>query len=412
MATKYFYRLAALSLVIALFTGANLGAQAITPAIVTKPMTLISNLDSGASAQGLLVKKELIYLFGTSAGADNSDGYVQSISPTGEIQWTLPLDTGGDDIATAGSLDSFGNIWVAGSSVLNPSVGEPVSSDPSSALNPDSITLTPKIPLRSDLKLVTIWLISPQGNLLATYSTNVGRAVLARAITVTNTTVSIVGIASTTLGNSGFLIQGTRKGSFSKILLIGKSGTEINSITKRGANLVLLGGSSETLFGKARAAERDAILLSFTSSGKFLSIIRSSDAGSSRTWQSGTPTILVGGDAITGAKSEAVVTKYSAKFTPIWTTRYPSAGVALTLDTLASAQIFFSSIGPVTGVKYWNPAKAQLLSLIFDKKGLLTGAFSVKGATSPIAVGFSRELGAVLLSRGQAGVSVFRTLTM
>ena len=408
------HRLATLALVAALTVGLFPSAQAVIPSVSVKPMTLISHLEKQKMAQGLLVKKDLIYLFGTTAGSENSDGYVQAISAQGEVKWTLALDTGGDDIATAGSFDSYGNIWIAGASAapVTDNENEATTYNPSSALNPDSITVVPKIPLRADSNFVTAWLVSPKGNLLATYSTNVGRVTLASGISISTTTVSIVGVASTALGSSGFLIQSTRKGIFGKILLIGKRDTEINSLTRSGRNLLLFGSSSETLFGKSRAGTRDGLIATFSSSGKFISMIRSFNANSSRSWQNGTSSFFVGGDAVAGSKIEAVVTKYATTLTPRWSTRYLSAGPAMTLDFLSSHLLFFPSIGPINGVKYWKPTKAQLLSLIVDKNGLLVGAFSFKGATSPIAVAYSRELGAVLLSQGPAGVSVFHALTL
>ena len=142
------------------------GASAVTPLVVVKPMSLIVKLDPAESAQGILVKKAVIYSFGTRAdGTENSDGFIRAFSTSGAESWSLALDTGGDDIVTAGGLDPFGNIWVAGTSAPPTPAGDLISSDFSSALNPDSVTAVTKIPLRGDPNLITLWLISPNGEL-------------------------------------------------------------------------------------------------------------------------------------------------------------------------------------------------------------------------------------------------------
>jgi len=392
------------------------GASAATPLISVKPMSLIARVDAGESAQGILVKKSIVYVFGTtgvdaSTASGTSDGFVRAFDKAGTQLWNVALDTGGDDIATAAALDPFGNIWVAGSSALPSQASDPVNSSASFALNPDSVTAVPKIPLRADPNLVTTWLISPSGELISTFSKDVGRSVLIKGISASAATISVVGVALTTLGSAGFFIQSTRRGVFGKLSIIGQRNTEINAIVKSGKNLLLLGSSSETLFGKTRSGIRDAIIARYTSEGTFVSILRSFNTGASRTWQSGTSTYLISGDAIVGSKSEAVLTKYTSAFSPTWTVRYPSSGPAVTVDSTSGHITAFSSSSAITGIKSWKPSKPQVISLAFDRSGRITGAFSAKGMVSPIFVGYSAELGAVLLARGPAGVSIFHALT-
>lgn len=387
-------------------------ASAATPLTWVKPMSLIANLDAAENAQGILVKKSVVYVFGTTVDDTSAtDGFVKAFDATGTQMWNLALDTGGDDIATAAGLDPFGNIWVAGSSALPSDAPDPVNSDTSSALNPDSVTTVPKIPLRGDPNLVTTWLISPKGELIATYSKDVGRTILVKGISASAATISIVGVAVTALGSAGFFIQSTRRGAFGKMSIIGQRDTEINAVVKSGKYLLLLGSSSESLFGKTRSGIRDAILARYTTAGSFVAILRSFKTGAARTWQSGTSAYVISGDEVTGTKGEAVVTKYSSALSPVWTSRYSSAGPAITADSALVQLATFSSTAPIAGIRSWKPSQAQAISLVFDKSGLITAAFSAKGMVSPIAAGFSAELGAVLLARGAEGVSIFHALT-
>lgn len=387
-------------------------AGAVTPLVVVKPMSLIANLDPAESAQGLLVRKTFLFVFGTRAGeTGTTDGFVRAFAESGTEAWNLALDTGGDDIATAAGLDPFGNIWVAGTSAPQRLVSDSVTTDFSTALNPDSVTVVTKNPLRGDPNLVTLWLISPQGELLATYSKDVGRSILVKGISASAATISVVGVASTALGTAGFLTQSTRKGVFGKMSLIGNRDTEINGIVKSGKSLFLLGSSSETLFGKARSGIKDAVIMTYSSTGTFSSILRSFNTGATRTWQSGTSAKFFTGDTLTGSNSEAVVTRYSSTFSPIWTARFESVGPALAPDSSLFQFVAFASRSAIVGVKSWKPGNAQLIALTFDKTGRITQAFKAKGLVRPISASYSQELGVVLLGRGPAGVSIFHVLT-
>jgi hypothetical protein len=375
-------------------------------------MSLVAHLDASENAQGVLVKKSAIYVYGTTApSTSTSDGFVKAFDVTGTQLWTLSVDTGGDDIVTAGGLDPFGNIWLAGASAPAIESSDPVNPDSSGALNPDSVTVVPKIALRGDPNSVTTWLISPTGELISTFSKDVGRSILVSAMSASASTVTIVGVTPTALGNAGFFIQSTRRGVFSKFTIIGKKDTEINAVVKSGKKLLVLGGSSETLYGKAKAGIRDATSLTFDSTGKFGSILRSFNTGASRTWQSGTSTYLFGGSSTGAGKIEAVITKFSSALLPTWTTRFPSAGPAIAIDSTQILMASFASIGSITGLKSWKPTKAQLISLIFDQKGLITQAFSAKGLSTPISSAFSAEIGVVVMGRGPEGVSIFHALT-
>lgn len=406
-------------------------AQGATKSITQTPMTLIAKLSQSSQTVGMVVKSKTIYLIGTVTGVVSTDGYVQALDSSGNILWSLPLDNGSNEIATAATFDSAGNMWVVGSAQTTntilipsptPSPTDSVSTSPSTTpsptptptstvLNPDGIIPDPLVPMRRDLTAITLWKISPSGVLLATYATEIGSAFLVRGAIFANNLIDVVGIISTPSGRAGFLIQSDLNGLFSKPVLVGKSDTVLNALAKKSdGSLVLMGSSSEAIAKQGRKGIHDAISVVMSQAGKIISVLRSSNMASNRSWLSGTNSFFLGGDALDSTKQEAVVTKFASTFAPTWTMRFASSGPALTADSPTSHFFLFPSVGAIAGVKGWKPSKASALTLSLDSKGVLNGAYGAPAITTPIAIGYSRGLGIVVLGRGPTGVSVFHTL--
>jgi hypothetical protein len=398
-------------------------AQGATKPIAQIPMTQVANLSASTQVVGMAVRGKMIYLIGTVTGVVSTDGFIQAMDSTGAVRWSVPLDNGSNEIATAATFDSAGNLWVVGSAqtintTFSPSPSDtvtatasPTPSPTSTVLNPDGITVDPLVPMRKDLSSLAIWKISPSGALLARYATELGSAFLVRGAILANNSVAVVGIISTTSGHAGFLIQSDLNGSFSKPILVGKSDTELNALAKKSdGSLVLIGSSSETIAKKARVGIKDGVIVVLSKAGKMTSVIRSSNSGSTRSWQSGTNSFFLAGDSIAKSKSEAVATKFGSTFSPTWTMRFASSGAALVADGPTSHFFLFPSIGAVTGIKGWKPSRAAALVLNLDAKGALKGAYGAASITTPIAIGYSPALGVVVLGRGPEGVSVFHTL--
>ena len=400
-------------------------AQGATKPVAQIPMTLVATLPPSSQTVGMVVNGRMIYLLGTITGVVSTDGFVQALDSKGEVRWSLPLDNGSNEIATAATFDSAGNLWVVGSAQTTNTTFTPPPTDTTTAttsvtptpvpaptvLNPDGITVDPLVLMRKDLTAITLWKISPSGVLLATYAKEIGSPFLVRGAIFANNSIAVVGIISTPSGHAGFLILADLNGSFGKPILAGKSNTELNGLSKKSdGSLVLLGSSAETIAKHRRIGVKDGIIVVMSKAGRMTSLIRSSNTASNRSWQSGTNSFLLGGDALTSTKQEAVVTKFGSTFVPLWTRRFDSSGPALTADSPTSHFFFFPSVGAITGVKGWKPRKASALALSLDSKGVLKGAYGAPAISTPMAVGYSRDLGLVVLGQGSAGVSVFRTL--
>lgn len=402
--------------VIAFLTASStLFAQGAAKPISQTPMTLVATLSNSDQIVGMVVKGKMIYLIGTVTGVVSTDGYVQALDSVGNVQWSLPLDNGSNEIATAATFDSRGNLWVVGSAqgaTLPTSDTATVTPLPSpTTLNPDGITADPVAPMRKDLTALTFWKISPSGVLLSTYSKDLLAPFLVRAAIFANNAINVAGIIATPAGHAGFLLQSDLAGSISKPALFGKSDTELNALARRSdGSLVLLGSSSETLASQSRKSIKDAIVIVISSAGKISSVLRSFNAASTRSWQSATNSYFFGGDVIGSGAGAAVVTKFASTLVPTWTMRFASTGPALTADSPTSHFLAFSSNRAVAGVTGWKPGKNSVVTLSLDSKGALNGAFGALPISSPIALGFSRELGVVLLGLSATGVSVFHTL--
>ena len=419
-------------------------AQGVTPAIAAKQMSLITKLSGVDQSYGMLVKGRVIYLFGNVTGVVSTDGYLQAIDETGLVQWSLALDSGQNDIATAAALDSTGNIWVLGSSQRPTPTSTPMPTESASPLpttsetpspsltptptplstltpgaaptpvatilNPDSVQVGPASAIRRDLTTVILWKVSRSGTLLGTYTLDMKVPVLVRSAISTTVGIAFTGILSTPTGVASFYSNSDLNGVIGKPLTFGKTDTELNVLAKMGnGSVAIFGASSESIGGTKLVGVRDGIISFITTAGKLGKVIRSSNAKSARSWQSATSKFFLGGDALTSGKMEAVVTKFSSTFLPTWTTRYPSTTPATTADGVTSHFAFFSPTSAIAGIKGWKPSKGSSLTLAFNSTGALIGAYGVGGL--PISIGFSQELGLVVLTRGDLGVSIFHALT-
>jgi hypothetical protein len=168
-----------------------------------------------------------------------------------------------------------------------------------------------------------------------------------------------------------------------------------------------IGNSAETLAGKKVAGYRDGIIAKYSSAGKLTSLVRSSAAKAKREWLSATNSLFLTGSVQTSQKFESALTKFATNLSPSWTYRFASTGATYSaLGPNGSHFAAFASKSAVKGISNWKPSRPTALLLTFDSKGALVDAKSAVG--TPIALGYSKDLGIVLMSTSQTGVSIFR----
>ena len=309
-----------------------------------------------------IISKEKILLIGNL----ESNGYVQF-----EGGNQIPLTGPTESFVSAGSVDSDGNFLVFGSGAT---ITKSTNTAATAPLNPDGVVIAPETITRSNATQIWRWKISPTGEILESKGIEIGRTIWVKSAFGN----LIGGVVATESGTAGFYLNWD--GSNNQINLVGKNSTEVNVILN---DNYLAGSSAEKLYGKNLVAKRDGYLFKISKP----TLVRSSNINAERNWVSGTSNYFLGGSAIVGKKSEAVVTKFTSAFAPSWTTRFPATGPA---QVIAAKKNFVAAF----------PIKGGKISIItFDNKGKVLEKKSIPGMQIS-AFGYSNEAGAVLLAAG------------
>ncbi len=213
MKSKFLTALALFSLL-----GMPMAISAVKPKVVkmVNPVPLVEKtFFQGAGGQwfSTLLTAHSLYLVGTSEPSSApTQGEVIAISPIdGSKQWDLPLPTTTDAIATAATLDSAGNIWVAGSTAPAPMSATPTPTPtPTNALNPSGVSVDPVPPVRPGLTQITLWEVGSTGSLLNTYSYDAGFVVEPLTVSFAKNLF--------TIGGRDFHVTASLTGKFSKFV--------------------------------------------------------------------------------------------------------------------------------------------------------------------------------------------------
>jgi hypothetical protein len=311
---------------------------------------------------------------------------VQARDFTGAILWVKSIDSGSDEVATAITADSLGNIWLAGNSAALASSDTATAT--ANALNPDNVAIEKTTPIRQDMRQLTIWKINEMGAVSDSFNFAQTEIALVDAISVSPTGISV--IASRESGP--FLISTNSKGEFTKELKIGTAKTKLNSVVRLGDGTInLFGSSTEALQGKKLAGREDGVLIKVSKTGAISSVVRSSAPKALRSWTSATSTLFLTGSVKSGTSTESAITKFSSSFAPTWTTRIASTGVQVAAN--GPNKSFYVALEPTAAIKGLAPvklAKGQSVILQFDSKGLLIAAFTSTDLTQVKSLSYSQ----------------------
>ena len=389
-----------LAVVVAALLAFSTPAEAAQKRIAVKKIEKIA-VTSGAE---LLVANGSSIVTISNVDSTTSDIALSAIDISGAALWNTVVDSGGDEIAMVSARDNAGNLWIAGFSAT-PAPQESATST-SVAENPDSVVVEPTQNSRNDLNRLTIWKVSSTGELLETFNSTENLPGLINAISVTSSGASLVG----QYNQRSFIQNVSPSGAFGKVLYIGTSKTTLNSVVRNSdGSASAFGFSTETLGGKRLAAKQDGVLIKVSKSGALTSVVRSSAIKAERSWLSADFNFLLSGYVKVGKKIETAITKFSPAFAPVWTLRVPSTGESRAITAGKSSLLAFSSNASVPSLIGWNPTKAGLLLLTFDGKGLITAAKGSSELITPIALSYSKEVGAVGLAKSSDGsVALFK----
>ena len=375
-------------------------AEAAQKRVAVKKIEKIATLPT---AELLLASGSSIITVGNIESA-TSDISLSALNSDGTPSWSLNLDSGLDEIAMAATPDSAGNIWLAGFSATT--VVEETTTPTVVAENPDSVLVEPSQPTRSDLNRLTLWKVTSNGQLEASYYSSENLPGIINSISVSKSGLSILG----QYNQRSFIQVMSLSGSFGALAYIGTSKTFLNAIVRNSdGSSSVFGYSTETLGGKKLAAKQDGVLIKVSKSGSLTSVVRSSAIKAERSWLSADSNFLLSGYVKVGKKIESAITKFTPTFAPTWTLRVPSAGESLAITAGKTSIAAVNSNAPVTSLIGWKPTKPSLLLLSFDAKGLIIAAKGSADLGAPLALTYSKELGVFGLAKASDGaVTLFK----
>ena len=367
----------------------------ITPAVAAPKSVAVKKLSiiATVSAEAMVVTGRTIVTVSNTDGV-NSNILLTGMDISGTQLWQKTIDSGVDEVALASAVDPLGNVWLAGASSVLAAVESATA--PIQAENPDGVIAEPVTKLRADMNLLTLWEVSPLGDLLGTYTLSQSAPALINAISVNANGVSIVG----QLLDKPFVLSATSTGVFGKVLSIGTSKTALNTVVRHtDGSVSVFGSSAETLAGKKLAGVRDGVLIRVSKTGAITSVVRSSAPKANRAWLSADSTLALTGFVKSGKIIETAFTKFTMAFAPTWTMRVPSLGTSTVLTSANTTYGAISSSSAVTGVIGWKPTSASVLLLALSNKGVIAGAYGSSEISEPISLSYSKELGLVGLAK-------------
>ena len=375
-------------------------AEAVQKKVAVKKVTTVLSVPG---AEMLAVSGSSIITIAT-VDSQTTDIVLSAVNGAGVSLWQKVIDSGVDEVAMATTVDGAANVWLAGFS----SQVKSASTETASVIaeNPDAITLEAAEELRGDLNVLTVWKISPVGELLATYTSQYDLPGLINSISVNKSGLSIVGV----LSEKPFLQNMSAAGEFSQQASIGTSKTTINTVVRNSdGSSSLFGSSTETLGGKKLAGVRDGVLVKTSKSGAIASVVRSSAIKGDRSWLSADSSLLLSGYVKVGKTTETAITKFTSTFVPTWTIRFASTGQSRAITGAGISYAAMGSKSAIASITGWKPSKAQLLVVVFDAKGVMTSAFGSSELSEPLALAYSKELGIVGLAlNADQSPAVFR----
>lgn len=383
---RKFLLLPTLVLALAIPTHASAAPKSVTVKTIAKW--------SDAVGIELLTSTNKAVVTARNLSAASADIEVQARDFLGTVLWSKTIDSGLDEVATAIAPDGQGNIWIAGNSAT-PIVPD-TSTVGATGLNPDGVVIEAPVPLRPDMRLLTLWKLNSLGELQDKFTVLQSDISLIDAVAVSATGVSL--LASRESGP--FVISATAKGVFGKEIKIGSAKTKLSAIVRSSdGSISVFGSSSETLGGKKLVGREDGVLIKISKAGLISSVVRSSTPKGFRNWNSATTALFLTGSVKSGAVTESAITKFTNTFAPTWTTRISSTGPALA--TNGPSNSFYVVLEPTAAIKgltNFKAVKGQSLVVQLDSKGVISNAFTSADLSQVKTVTYTSDGGLFILT--------------
>jgi hypothetical protein len=373
----------------AFFLAVSTHASAAPKLIAVEPISLIAQTPD---AEGAVVTGKTIVTYENIKG-DTLDIRLTGRDLMGNILWTTVIDSGSEEIATTATVDQQGNIWLAGTS--SPLSVPESQSAVENVTNPDGVLSENEGSTREDLSILNLWQIGSLGESKTFLSLAVDFPILINGMSVSATGFSLIAKSE----SGPVLFNAKTDGTFAKPVPVGTLKTDLTSVVRNSDGTIhLFGSSSEALAGKRTVGIQDGVLIKTSPSGKITSIVRSSASKGVRIWNSATSSNFLTGTVKSGGTSEFAITKFTSKFAPTWTMRIPGAGNSIGLNTNLGNFIVALQPKLLKGIASWSPSKGQNAVLVFNAKGLITGAYSSPDFGGVVSASFTKDAGLVVLA--------------
>ena len=224
---KLAFKFSILVLVLSLFSTAPASAVGIK-VLASKPaITAISPVGSGDQISDFSLNSSLIAVVGTvetglvdlvtSPTLGGSDGFISALDKSKKPLWNLRLGGLQDDIATAITKDKAGDFWVVGATSKPIETITPVVDN--STVNLDSVAVEAVVTPTNTLNRLVLWKVGITGQLSQTYFYDVDGLIAPTAISLSGTTLKIIGNQSKELVTQQFTISADLAGVFSELKL-------------------------------------------------------------------------------------------------------------------------------------------------------------------------------------------------
>lgn len=335
------------------------------------PLTVVKMIPVDQDIAGMLVGDSAIYLFGNTP----TGGYVTALNKDGSQKWLHSFSDLRAFTISAGTLDSSGNIWLAGASAAPIAIAGAANPSPTAA-NPDGVVIGDEGAIRPDLNNLTLWKVSSGGTGAGRYELPLTAPVLPTSLSANKSGISIVAWQSA----GSLFVAADLSGKFGKPLRVGKTTTTLDKVVRNSdGSSILLGSSTELFLGNKAIGARDGVIIKVDATPKIVQSVRSGEKGATRNWSSATSSLLLGGYLKSKTTSLATITKFGTTLKPTWSVRYKATSSAVV--AIGSSTTSYAA--------YENSGAGSLMT--FDKKGKVTATNSFQG--QPIAVEFNKTFG-------------------
>jgi hypothetical protein len=302
---KLAFKFSILVLAISLSSTEPASAAAIK-VLPSKPaITAISPAGSGDQISDFSLNSSLVAVVGTvetglvdlvtAPPLGGSDGFISAIDKSKKPLWNLRLGGLQDDIAAAITKDKAGNFWVVGATSKPLDTVTPALDN--STVNLDSVAVEAVVIPTNTLNRLVLWKIGEAGDLSQTYFYDVDGLIAPTAISISGTTLKIIGNLSKELFTQQFTISADLAGVFSELKLGKIPTTKLPAIEtiKAGTNKITSFISKTTIIDipSWRAKVPTPVIVKYSNVRKALAANSFPGKVKKVLWQSGLGTVVL-----------------------------------------------------------------------------------------------------------------------